>query len=97
MPAKHGLEPSLQSTAGYFDAVEYVKVPAFWSKLMDPAQFHHGLTSVSDQEASQDGWSRWTDMPLTVGTAREDPGWKRLLCGLHAVRVSCIASDDARV
>ena len=30
---------------------------------MDPAQFHHGLTSVSDKEVSQDGRSCCTHMP----------------------------------
>ena len=34
---------------------------------------------------------------LTVGAARQDLGWKRLMHGFHAVRVLYIANDDARV
>ena len=45
----------------YFDEITYVKVPAFWSHLMQPVQFHHGLVSVSDKEVSADGCSRCKD------------------------------------
>ena len=58
-----GYLKTLKSTRPYFDQVDYVKVPVFWGRLMDPAQFHHGLTSVSDKEVSQDGWARCTDVP----------------------------------
>ena len=34
---------------------------------------------------------------LTAAAAREDRGWKRLVCGFHAAHPSHIADDDARV
>ena len=45
---------TLETTRSYFDHMEDVKVPAFWS---------NGLTSVSHKEVSQNGWARCTGMP----------------------------------
>ena len=42
----------------YPDDTEYVRVPAFWSHIVDPVQFQHGLASVSGKEVSADGWSK---------------------------------------
>ena len=46
---------------GYFDVIQYVKVPAFWSTLLNPAQLQHGNASISDKEVNQDGWARCVD------------------------------------
>ena len=75
---------------------------------MDPAEFHHGLTSVSDKEASADGWSRCTDgttMPPDLlkpfDVTLLEPQDKILdgnaSCGLHALRRPRFADNDARV
>ena len=53
---------TLQSpiSRGYLDDITYVKVPIFWSGLIN-SQLQHGLASVSDKEISQDGWAHYVD------------------------------------
>ena len=46
---------------GHFDDIQCVKVPAFWSTLLNPSQLQHGLASISEKEISQDGWARCVD------------------------------------
>ena len=38
----------------YFEKIEYVKVPAFWSRIITAHQLQHALASVSDKMVSQD-------------------------------------------
>ena len=45
-------------TNGYFDKIDYVKVPGFWSSIMNVHQLQHALASVSDKRVSQD----WADI-----------------------------------
>ena len=52
-----------QATRGYIDETEHVNVPAFWSQLIGPVQFHHGHASVSDKKVSLDGWNRSANLP----------------------------------
>ena len=49
--------------SGCFGEIQYVKVPSFWSTILNPSQLQHGhgLASVSEKEASHDGWVRCTD------------------------------------
>ena len=53
----------IQSPIGcsYFEKIEYAKVPAFWTDIMNVHQLQHALASVSDKVLSQDGR---TDMDL---------------------------------
>ena len=39
----------------YFDSIEYVKVPAFWSGIMNPHQLQHALASVSEKWVNRIG------------------------------------------
>ena len=48
---------------GYFDDIQYVKVPALWSKVMNASQLQPGLASVSE-EVSRDGWAVCTDQAI---------------------------------
>ena len=41
----------------YFDQIEYVKVPAFWSSILNPFQLQHALASVSEKWVNRN-WSR---------------------------------------
>ena len=49
----------------YFEAMEYVKVPAFWSSVINPHQLQHALASVSEKWVNRN----WADA---------DPGTFRL-------------------
>ena len=40
----------------YFDNIEYVKVPAFWSGILNPNQLQHALASVSEKWVNRN-WS----------------------------------------
>ena len=43
----------------YFENLEYVKVPGFWSSIMNVHQLQHALAGISEKTLSKDGW---TDM-----------------------------------
>ena len=40
----------------YFEMIDYVKVPAFWSSIMNPHQLQHALASISEECVNRD-WS----------------------------------------
>ena len=40
----------------YFEQIEYVKVPAFWSGILNPYQLQHALASVSEKWINRN-WS----------------------------------------
>ena len=50
----------LTITKGYFDKIDYVKVPGFWSSIMNVHQLQHAFASVSDEIVSMD----WMDRDL---------------------------------
>ena len=41
----------------YFDQIEYVKVPAFWSAILNPYQLQHALAGVTEKWVNR-VWSR---------------------------------------
>ena len=46
----------------YFEQIEYVKVPAFWSGILNPYQLQHALKSVSEK------WINTTSLPSSTGS-----------------------------
>ena len=40
----------------YFDNIEYVRIPAFWSGIVNPHQLQHALASVSEKWVNRN-WS----------------------------------------
>ena len=44
----------------YFEQIEYVKVPAFWTEILNPFQLQHALASVSEKWVNRN-WSRAED------------------------------------
>ena len=52
-------------TCDHFDEIQHVKVPTFWSIILNPPQLQHGLESISKEEISQDGWVRCADASTT--------------------------------
>ena len=48
----------------YFDNIEYVKVPAFWSGILNPHQLQHALASVSE---------KWVNRNWSSADARDFP------------------------
>ena len=49
------------SNRSNFDEIQYIKVPTFWSTIVNPSQLQLALASVSEKEISQDGWSKCLD------------------------------------
>ena len=68
----------------YFETIEYVKVPGFWSGITNVHQLQHALASISDKVISQD-WAGIDqrdfnqDFDMSLLYSSEDPRGKRQL------------------